>query len=433
MVLPTSLLLLCFLWTPPSIALSINRTIDDELGDSVTGIKPSYSPPDKWTQGAQCPTCHVRPSYVDVPQVFERTWHDTTFRPGGPDREMRVNFTGTAVYLYFLVPKPLPFTTTMMNTTFFLDGELDGEFFHAQDSGEDFEYRVPVYVKEQLENREHSFMLRATGTVMSLVLFDYLVYTAETDTSTTAGANAPTQSQVPEVPSPSSNPAQSQVPKLPSPSSNSAQSQVPDVPPSSNPARVPVGVIVGGTVGGVCVCIAVAALIFFRLRRSQTSVPRAQSILSEEKPEDKFRGYNGRRLDVEGHTTPLVSSTRPMLPFAHSIPPSVRPPSAPAPSINLSDRATDISSTRAVASVPLKTSPQEAVVMERTRVLEDRMHDTRASSHSRSGSGAATASEVLALQTEVAILRAELARLSEHLSHDAMHPSEPPPRYDDVH
>ena len=303
------------------MALSINRTIDDELGDSVTGIKPSYFPPDRWNQGAQCSGCHIGPFNVDVLQVFERTWHDTTYRPGGPDHEMRVKFTGTAVYLYFLVPKGLPSTTTMMNTTFFLDGELDGEFFHAQDSGEEFQYRVPVYSKEQLENREHSFMLRATGTNESLVLFDYLVYTAETDTaSITAGANTPTQSD----------------------------SQAPEVPPSSssNSARVPVGAIVGGTVGGVCVCIAVAALIFFRLRRSQTPVPRARSILFEGKHEDEFRGHDGRGLEVESNTTPLLSSTPPISPFTPPVPSSVYPPSpfpsAPASSTHLSDRPTDI-------------------------------------------------------------------------------------------
>ena len=42
------------------IAIAVNRTIDDNYGDSVTGDLPVYSPPDLWTPGG-CPLCLAQP------------------------------------------------------------------------------------------------------------------------------------------------------------------------------------------------------------------------------------------------------------------------------------------------------------------------------------------------------------------------------------
>ena len=63
---------------------AVNHTIDDELGDSVTGVKPMYSPADQWHEHAQCPTCGVTMA-ADASKAFQGTWHDTSYEPTGLD------------------------------------------------------------------------------------------------------------------------------------------------------------------------------------------------------------------------------------------------------------------------------------------------------------------------------------------------------------
>ena len=64
----------CFLFSPfASAATSVNVTIDDTSGDSLTGIKPTYSA--NWNVGQKCLTCAVTP---EASEAFMGTWHDTT-------------------------------------------------------------------------------------------------------------------------------------------------------------------------------------------------------------------------------------------------------------------------------------------------------------------------------------------------------------------
>jgi len=51
-------------------ALAINRTIDDQFGDSATGALPIYSPENMWAQGNQCSTCFAQPDYQ---QTFDHS------------------------------------------------------------------------------------------------------------------------------------------------------------------------------------------------------------------------------------------------------------------------------------------------------------------------------------------------------------------------
>lgn len=67
-------------------------TIDDQNGDAVSGMGPSYSPAGAWEQGATCTGCLAKP---DPSQAFDRTWHDATHTPGDPEpRIANVSFTG---------------------------------------------------------------------------------------------------------------------------------------------------------------------------------------------------------------------------------------------------------------------------------------------------------------------------------------------------
>jgi hypothetical protein len=60
------------------IAVLVNVTIDDQYGDALTGLLPSYSPSGIWEQGANCSTCTARPN---PSQASMGTWHDTTYLP----------------------------------------------------------------------------------------------------------------------------------------------------------------------------------------------------------------------------------------------------------------------------------------------------------------------------------------------------------------
>ncbi|KAI0326743.1 hypothetical protein GY45DRAFT_1328505 [Cubamyces sp. BRFM 1775] len=156
----------------------MNRSIDDENGDSVTGAKPTYLPDEGWSQGAQCPGCHVHPGLVDVSLAFDQTWHDGTYHPGQPDRVITVSFTGTAVYVYNLIANVIQYTTTLTNLSFSVDGTYIQQYVHAPDGSEaEILYSVLVFSHTGLSNQPHTLEMRATGPNDSLILFDTVLYT----------------------------------------------------------------------------------------------------------------------------------------------------------------------------------------------------------------------------------------------------------------
>ena len=55
------------------LAETVNRTIDDYFGDSVTGRKVDYS--GYWNVGQTCFGCAIHP---DANQAYAGTWHDVT-------------------------------------------------------------------------------------------------------------------------------------------------------------------------------------------------------------------------------------------------------------------------------------------------------------------------------------------------------------------
>ncbi|KAI9060633.1 hypothetical protein FKP32DRAFT_1577745, partial [Trametes sanguinea] len=164
--------------THTTAAALVNRTIDDQQGDSVTGQLPSKFPADKWANGQQCPSCGIRPgSVVDPKQTFRRTWSDSTYKPGQPDHVINVSFTGTAVYVYNLIVNTIPEITTMTNLSFSIDGTYMAQYIHNPDATSLVLYNVSVFSHTQLTNRTHLLEMRASGLSESLILFDYIVYT----------------------------------------------------------------------------------------------------------------------------------------------------------------------------------------------------------------------------------------------------------------
>ena len=266
----------------PVFSILVNRTIDDERGDSLTGQKPLYTPEDQWHQGATCSVCLVNPSTLDTSQIFDTTWHDGTYDLGGEDFTVQANFTGTAVYVFNIIPNTVSGATTLTNLTFTLDGDFVGQFTHTPDATADVTYRAPVYTNTTLSNSEHSLIMRAGGLNASLILFDYIVYTAET-TSTSS-------------------------------SSTSSSSATSTTAPSHSFTRVPVGAIVGAAVGGGVMLLAliIAHVFFSRRRRKRPRGPRPRSILTTGKPEPDDIDPEEMRQHVpeDDHpSTPLIGSS----------------------------------------------------------------------------------------------------------------------------
>ncbi|CDO74422.1 hypothetical protein BN946_scf184867.g20 [Trametes cinnabarina] len=325
---------------PTVLASAVNRTIDDQNGDSVTGVVPSYSPAGDWSQGSTCSGCFI---HLDTSQTFQGTWHDTTHTPGDSDpRVITAQFTGTAVYVYNVLANTVPWTTTFTSITFTLDGKNVGQFVHVPTDSTDFQYNVPVFASDNLPNTDHTIVIEANGaTNSSLVLFDYIVYTFEDDptttssqpavissSSTTTGADPPTtttsstsfaQQTTPTSTSPTSssttsgsgaNPTLQQIssqsgsttssllhlsspgavstsPAIdgasPSSLSNSVSpTQGPSAVASAQNDRIAVGAIAGGVVGGVAV-LALAVLLALccspRRRRYRSASARPRPLI----------------------------------------------------------------------------------------------------------------------------------------------------------
>ncbi|KAH9848814.1 hypothetical protein C2E23DRAFT_888857 [Lenzites betulinus] len=213
---------------PFSAGALTNRTIDDEKGDSVTGAMPVYAPDDlNWIQGLTCVHCTMLPGKViDINANFDGTWHDCTYHPGTPDRTITASFSGTAVYVYFIVPNTVPWTTTFMNLSFSIDGTYFNQYEHTPDSSSTINYQVLVFHAPNLANTAHSIEMRATGPSDSILLFDYMAYTVgEVDAvppppSTSTTSNPPSTTTGP--PSAQTQPPSSSAPNNPIPGSSTS-------------------------------------------------------------------------------------------------------------------------------------------------------------------------------------------------------------------
>ncbi|KAI0326740.1 hypothetical protein GY45DRAFT_1230526, partial [Cubamyces sp. BRFM 1775] len=165
-----------------ALAKLVNRTIDDEYGDIHTGLVPTYEPIPGWAQGAACSTCGIRagtsPGMVDMDRVHNGTWHDSTYHNGEPTRNITVKFTGRAVYVYNLIANAVPSTSTLTIIDFILDGVHVDTYTHSPDDSTNILYDVPVYVNSSLKHGQHTLVMASgSDSFVSLMLFDYIVYT----------------------------------------------------------------------------------------------------------------------------------------------------------------------------------------------------------------------------------------------------------------
>ncbi|RDX46758.1 hypothetical protein OH76DRAFT_816353 [Lentinus brumalis] len=335
-------------------ASSVNRTIDDETGDSVTGVVPTYSPPAAWKQGSTCSGCFIQ---LDPDHVLGGTWHDATHGTGDVEPLLiTAQFSGTAVYVYNVLANTVPWTTTYTSLTFSLDGEQVGTYVHVPTSDTAFEYDVPVYTNGDLANKQHTLIIEATGsTNNSLVLFDYIVYTfteedapppSSSSTTTTVASPTTTSSSTGPVTSPgtttssssslslsisslspsgtsstlSGNPSLNKLqtatsgntstPSSTSTSSSSSADPSPTIAAanvSQHSSSFPVGAVAGGVAGGVIV-IAVLVFLLWLLRKRRAQQTAQSTSFSADGHDSQMRATGDMLVSSAGASGPGGSS-----------------------------------------------------------------------------------------------------------------------------
>ncbi|KAI0673967.1 hypothetical protein C8Q78DRAFT_990027 [Trametes maxima] len=240
---------------PLSNSVLLNRTIDDQLGDSVTGMKPTYSPDTKGAWIALQDNLCGRLCFLDPKDAFEGTLRVAFANSGDTTPHTVVAaFTGTAVYVYHSI-----FSAWTTDLAFFLDGQPDGTFARAADgsAGHHVHLNVPVYANTSLSNGTHTLKIQLNnpsgpgqnGKNFTYALFDRIVYTTDADDNSASASITLASTQ-----SPSAAPGET----------GAASAQ-----PQGTHREIPVGAIAGGLLGGLAALALLAAALVLWRRRQQ--------------------------------------------------------------------------------------------------------------------------------------------------------------------
>ncbi|PIL24993.1 hypothetical protein GSI_12880 [Ganoderma sinense ZZ0214-1] len=401
-------LLLSLFFAPATTSRLVNVTVDDTFGDPNTGLHPVYSPnqPTPWNPGSPdqtCPQCKIRPSTLNLSQVYKQTWQDAMYKPPAPSPTITFSFSGSAVYVFNIVPNNLPGTVTFANISFTIDGENVGSFTHTPDNSSDILYNHLVYSNTILQDGLHTLIMSAGGDAQSLILFDYLLYTTESNSTTS-------------------------------------------FPSLGGSHSASVGAIVGAVVGGIVlallgVVIAVSCLRIRRRTRVQPTLNLKRISLTaaewQDTSHDRSRNsmgvYRCRDARMPGGRyfaqrtipiTPFFSPT--MRPHDHSATHSLpRPLSV--------DYGSDVRPPLDVTptSTAAWSSKRRAELTLRLSALHRRMSFLSSTAPSRSefSGGSGTEIEIRELQAEIAELRRVLAGLSAQFADGRTRESDPLPLY----
>ena len=77
----------------------VNVTVDDSGLDPLTNTSILYTGP--WSRGQDCPFCFSQPQ--DKAEIYDASWHDTTYNGGGQSGFANFSFTGGSFTLCIAV------------------------------------------------------------------------------------------------------------------------------------------------------------------------------------------------------------------------------------------------------------------------------------------------------------------------------------------
>ncbi|EJD35765.1 hypothetical protein AURDEDRAFT_175161 [Auricularia subglabra TFB-10046 SS5] len=235
----------------------LNVTIDDTLGDNLSGEKPEYKGKDwrpRSVGGTPCTVCSAQP---DPTFVVNGTWHDQLTFSGEEPATISFTFSGTAVYVFCIVPNGIPLTPiNVTRLSFYLDDSVSGSYLHHVDKTLDqYLYNQLVFNRDDLTAGNHTLRIaNQPADTGSLILFDYAVYTTEvSDAPVSASPSAEVSST--SAASPSKTPA-----SAPSPVGVDGE----------HPANIKliVGVSVGGGLAALLLLVVIFQIYSQSLRRS---------------------------------------------------------------------------------------------------------------------------------------------------------------------
>ncbi|KAJ7191776.1 hypothetical protein GGX14DRAFT_596953 [Mycena pura] len=206
-----------------------NRTIDDTYGDAITGFIPIYTSAN-WNVGQNCSRCNVRP---DPHQAFDSSWHDITYNVGDEPPSVALEFTGTAIYLFSVVPNTVPESSINVSLLFILDGVPVGSYL------------------ENLVNEPHTLV--AEPNAPSIFLLDRAIYTFE-------DASAESAAQSSSFAGTNTHSTQTSQTPVPATTSDSLQRHGVSTP-------IIVGIAVGAAAGAILVLFTAIMLCVRRRRR----------------------------------------------------------------------------------------------------------------------------------------------------------------------
>ncbi|KAK0219268.1 hypothetical protein IW262DRAFT_1462928 [Armillaria fumosa] len=248
----------------------INHTIDDTLGDELTGFKVQYSPVTRpqnasalvWNNVLQCSGCAIKPNSS---MAMDSTWTGATYDASLRNVSAELMFHGSAIYIYLIVSN-YPHSTGLVSDVicdFRMDGEIVGSYTHTTDGTYRFEYNVLAYSNASFNDDDHTFLIETTGTQRSYVIFDYALYTnSETSVTSSTTQNPGTTGSVSFGTSRSSVYVPSSIPSSQGPSSSAAAMS-----PNSVKAM-----IAGITVGvSTLIILAVSLILYIRERRRRVN------------------------------------------------------------------------------------------------------------------------------------------------------------------
>ncbi|KZT28220.1 hypothetical protein NEOLEDRAFT_1087202 [Neolentinus lepideus HHB14362 ss-1] len=160
-----------------SIGALINVTIDDTNGDARTGAKPD------WVVGwqfksASCQNPDGNPILattcaqgVDPSLAYDGTWTGVTINA----TTALTLFTGSAVYVYHIIPAETSFSELVFGISYSVDGETYALKSYAKTS--ETQYNQLAYAREGLVLTQHMLSLLIGDPGLPQMFFDYAVYT----------------------------------------------------------------------------------------------------------------------------------------------------------------------------------------------------------------------------------------------------------------